>query len=75
MAVRLAPNSGDAIIALISGAPGRASSVASEWVLWQTAAPDLFSIDRALNSALIPAVLGCLVILLCFAMATWRARR
>ena len=62
--VRINPDTGDAIIALVSGQPLLASDIAAEWTLWQTGYPDVFSTTRILASAGSPAVVGWGVLLL-----------
>ena len=62
--VRINPETSDGFVMLVSGHPSLASGVGSEWVLWQTGYPDFLSTERALQSALMPILLGSLVILL-----------
>jgi len=62
--VRINPATSDGIVMLVSGHPTLASDICSEWVLWQTGYPDFLSTERALKSALIPALLGVVLILL-----------
>ena len=62
--VRINPTTSDGIVMLVSGHPTLASDIGSEWVLWQTGYPDFLSTERALKSALIPALLGVVLILL-----------
>jgi len=62
--VRVNPATSDGIVMLVSGHPTLASDIGSEWVLWQTGYPDFLSTERALKSALIPALLGVVLILL-----------
>ena len=62
--VRINPATSDGIVMLVSGHPTLASDIGSEWVLWQTGYPDFLSTERALKSALIPALLGVVLILL-----------
>ena len=61
--VRVNPETGDAVIVLVSGHPTLASSLGAEWVLWQTGKPDFLSFERALQSALAPLVIGSLLLL------------
>ncbi len=64
--VRINPDSGDAIIVLISGHPTLASDIGAEWVLWQTGLPDVLQTERALLSAVTPAIVGSgVIIMLC----------
>ena len=62
--VRLNPETSDGFVMLVSGHPSLASSIGSEWVLWQTGYPDFLSSDRALKSALFPMLVCSLGILL-----------
>jgi len=71
-AVRLNPDNSDGIIALVSGHPSLASSIGSEWVLWQTGMPDLLQVERAINSGIVPFLIGSLVLLL--ALFAWSLR-
>lgn len=70
--VRLNPETSDGLILLVSGHPSLATKVGSEWVLWQTGYPDFLSAERALESALIPVLIGSLIIV---AMGVVRVRR
>ena len=75
--VRLNPDTADGIIALVSGHPSLASNIGSEWVLWQTGQPDFLQTDRALKSAILPFLVGCLalfVAIFLWARALPRAR-
>ena len=71
--VRVNPETADGLVLLVSGHPTLATAVGSEWTLWQTGFPDILSVDRALASALFPALLGSLM-LLSFAVL-WMRRR
>jgi hypothetical protein len=57
---------------LVNGHPSLASDIGGEWVLWQTGMPDILSTERAIKSALLPAALGSLIILIA---AVFLARR
>ncbi len=70
--LRINPDNADALVLLVNGHPSLASEIGGEWVLWQTGQPDFLSLDRALESAVLPILLGALIIILIFA---WRARR
>ena len=72
--VRINPETSDAFVMLVSGHPSLASSIGSEWVLWQTGYPDFLSTDRALKSALFPILVGSLVILLLLLLLIRRQR-
>lgn len=71
---RVNPDSGDAIIALVSGHPSVATSIGSEWVLWQTGYPDVLSIEDTVNSALMPTTVGSFLIVATFAVIGFRHR-
>ncbi|MFC2952804.1 serine hydrolase domain-containing protein [Marinicaulis aureus] len=72
VSVRINPDNDDAYIMLVNGHPSLASDIGGEWVLWQTGVPDILSTERAIKSALLPAVVGSLVILI---LAFFLARR
>ncbi|WP_372765899.1 serine hydrolase domain-containing protein [Pseudoalteromonas sp.] len=61
-ALRINPNTNDAIIVLSSGGDHLASRIASEWTLWQTGVPDFLNFDSAIASAFLPIGFGILVI-------------
>ena len=69
--VRVNPETSDGFVMLASGHPSLASDIGSEWVLWQTGSPDFLSTERALKSALIPILVGSILMLL---LALVRAR-
>ena len=62
-AVRVNPATGDAVIVLVNGHPSMASSIGADWVLWQTGRPDFLSTRATLESALVPVIVGALIIL------------
>lgn len=70
--VRLNPDTSDGIVLLVSGHPTLASNIGSEWVLWQTGYPDFLSTEKALRSALLPILLGSLIVIF---FVFWLARR
>jgi CubicO group peptidase (beta-lactamase class C family) len=72
--LRINPENWDAFIMLESGHPSLASDIAAEWVLWQTGYPDFRSTERALRSALMPALFGSLFVLV-LGVAVYRANR
>ncbi len=74
-ALRINPDNGDAILVLVTGSPALASSIAYEWTVWQTGSPDFLMVDRALESALMPLLVGLLFILTIFALFVVRQRR
>lgn len=57
-AVRINPDSGDAIIVLTSGGRLLATRLASEWTYWQTGGPDFLVIGTALREAVAPLLGG-----------------
>ncbi len=63
VSVRINPDNNDAYIMLANGHPSLASDIGGDWVLWQTGMPDILSTERAIKSALLPAALGSLIIL------------
>ena len=70
--VRINPETLDGFVMLVSGHPSLASSIGSEWVLWQTGYPDFLSTERALVSAVLPTLMGITVILLFLLIRTRR---
>ncbi|MFK7913908.1 MAG: serine hydrolase domain-containing protein, partial [Pseudomonadales bacterium] len=74
-AARINPDTGAAIIVLASGHPSVATNIGSQWVLWQTGYPDVLATDAVLASMVTPAILGCIVILMCFVIIGFRQRQ
>lgn len=71
--MRINPDNGDAVIVLVTGNPTLATTIGSEWTLWQTGVVDFLSVERALRSALVPWLLGLATIA---ALSWWlRTRR
>ena len=70
--VRINPETLDGFVMLVSGHPSLASSIGSEWVLWQTGYPDFLSTERALVSSVLPTLMGSTVILLFLLIRTRR---
>ena len=58
--IRINPVSGDGYIALVSGHKTLASEIGFEWVLWQSGKPDFIYSDRAINSSVVPILVGSL---------------
>ena len=56
--MRINPDNGDAVIVLVTGNPTLASSIGSEWTIWQTGVPDFLMLERAVRSAIVPWILG-----------------
>ena len=73
-AVRINPDTGDAVIVLTSGGRLLATRVASEWTYWQTGGPDFLVIGTALREAVAPLLAGWAVIIAAAVFAV-RARR
>ncbi|MEM1433252.1 MAG: serine hydrolase domain-containing protein [Pseudomonadota bacterium] len=71
--VRTNPETADGIVMLVSGHPTLASDIGSEWVLWQTGAPDFLSTERTLESAFVPILFGSMLIVLLVVL--WLRRR
>ena len=61
--VRLNPDTSSGIVVLISGHPSLATNIGSEWVLWQTGYADFLQTERALKSAVLPFLIGGLLLL------------
>lgn len=74
-AVRINPDNGDAIIVLVTGSPGLASSIGYEWTLWQTGVPDFLMLDRALSSTITPLIVGLSCIVAVHMLLLVRQRR
>lgn len=74
--VRINPDNGDAIIVLVSGNTLLASSIGSQWTFWQTGLPDMLSFEDALQSAVMPMMIGVVLTSLFFAgLVLFRRRR
>jgi len=73
-AVRINPDTGDAIIALTSGGRLLATRFASEWTYWQTGGPDFLVIGTALREAVAPLLAGWAAVIVA-AIFNVRARR
>lgn len=65
-ALRINPDNGDAIVILVTGNPALATLIAYEWTVWQTGSPDFLMLDRAIESALTPVVVGVSLIVAMF---------
>jgi len=63
-AARINPDTGDAILALVSGHTSVATRICSEWVLWQTGFPDVLATEAVISSLITPVGAGCVLILL-----------
>ncbi|MCA9511903.1 MAG: beta-lactamase family protein [Myxococcales bacterium] len=76
-AVRLDPDTGDAIVALATGAPRLATTIAGEWVFWETGNVDVFAfgagagVERVLGRAVTGAAV---IVVVAILAAQWRRR-
>lgn len=73
-AVRINPETGDAMIVLVSGNKSLASTMGYHWVLWQTGYPDFLAFEAALQSAFQPWAIGSLLIILLMTILFIRRR-
>jgi hypothetical protein len=71
-AVRINPDTGDALIILLTGELSLATRLGSDWVLWQTGMPDILASEAVIASMLTPLLLGWLVLGL--ALILWRRK-
>jgi len=62
-AVRINPDNGDALIALVSGGPSLATELGYEWTLWQTGLPDVLHTERTIRRMLPTIGIGSALIL------------
>jgi len=74
-AVRLNPKTGDAIVVLETGNPTLASTLAGEWVFWQTGRLDFIMLAMRGNAMLKAIAAGAVVILLIGVFVGWRVGR
>jgi CubicO group peptidase (beta-lactamase class C family) len=74
-AVRINPDTGDAIIAFVSGGLALATTLGYEWVLWQTGRPDVLHIGAVIRDAIPMVLIGSLLILVLAVVVIWRRRR
>ncbi|MDO9478106.1 MAG: serine hydrolase domain-containing protein [Pseudohongiella sp.] len=63
-AVRINPESKDAIVILATGGPPIATNIGSQWVLWQTGYPDVLNSESIIKSMYLPMLVGLLILLL-----------
>lgn len=61
---RINLDTGDGLIVLVTGHPALATSIGSDWVLWQTGIPDVLDSDRVIRSMYLPGLAGTLFVLL-----------
>ena len=74
-AVRLNPKTGDGIVVLETGDSTLATTVAGEWVFWQTGVPDLLMLTLAARTLLAALVAGAVAIVMAGVFFGWRAGR
>ncbi len=72
--LRVNPDTGAAIVMLVSGHPSLASTMGSEWTLWQTGVPDFLMTPRTFWSAFVPTTAGAFLLVLA-AVAFTRRRK
>src|SRR5690606_13490766 len=72
--VRVNPDTGDAIVVLVTGSQTLASELGGHWVFWQTGLPDFFSIPGEIRRV-VPALLGGALLIVLVAFAAARRRR
>lgn len=73
-AVRVNPDTNDAIVALVTGSPTLASTLGSHWVFWQTGVPDFLSIPAEIRRVSPVLLGGSVTILLAVIFIAWRSR-
>jgi CubicO group peptidase (beta-lactamase class C family) len=74
-AVRVNPETGDALICLVSGGGLLATRLGYEWVLWQTGLADVLHIDAVIGEAMPMFMIGRILILLIAVGGAWFRRR
>jgi CubicO group peptidase (beta-lactamase class C family) len=74
-AARLNPETGDGIVILETGNELLATTLAGEWVFWQTGKRDFLMVTLAVNRTITMIVAGWVVILLAGFLIGWRLRR
>jgi hypothetical protein len=74
-AVRINPDSGDAIIVFASGNKSLATLLGFEWVFWQTGVPDFLGFGYVIKEGMRILVIGAIVILVFAIFGTWWLRR
>ena len=72
---RLNPETGDGIVILETGNELLATTLAGEWVFWQTGKLDLLMVTLVANRTMTMIVAGWLVIVLAGLLIGWRLRR
>jgi CubicO group peptidase (beta-lactamase class C family) len=74
-AVRINPDSGDAIIVFASGNKSLATLLGFEWVFWQTGVPDFLGFGYVIKEGMRILIIGAIVILVLAIFSTWWLRR
>jgi CubicO group peptidase (beta-lactamase class C family) len=72
---RLNPGNGDSIILLETGKPLLATTIAGEWVFWQTGAIDFLMFTLASKQMFVVILAGWILIVLAAVILVWRKRR
>jgi len=74
-AVRINPDTGDAIIVLVSGNQSLATLLGFEWVFWQTGVPDFLGFGYVYERGVRIMLFGGVLILVLTLLGTWWLRR
>ena len=74
-AVRINPDTGDAIIVLASGNQSLATMLGFEWVFWQTGVPDFLGIGYVIDGGVRVMTYGSVLILVLITISAWWIRR
>jgi hypothetical protein len=72
---RLNPTNGDSIILLETGKPLLATTIAGEWVFWQTGSIDFLMFTIAFKQMAVVIFAGWILIVLAAVILVWRKRR
>jgi len=73
-ALRINPDTNDAIIVLVTGHKRLATYIGYEWVLWQTGYPDVLSTNLVISSSVRPMLIGLFLIVASFLFHGWFTR-
>ena len=71
---RLNPDTGDAILVLVTGNPSLATRLGFLWTFWQTGRPDIFALGAEIQRVAPWIGLGLFVLLLATGIGFWRTR-
>ena len=74
-AVRINPDTGDAIIVFASGNQSLATMLGFEWVFWQTGTPDFIGIGYVIDGGVRVMTYGSVLILVLITISAWWIRR